>query len=223
MGNTYAPDYEIQGGGYMPGLGGGLGGGVIGIVLVFIVVLWLLMKDGHGFGHDNHGSGGGYGGYGGFGCGPCVQPAFKDESNWEEESHLKDKMCCIDKDVIEQGCKDREAIHCDGDKTREYIAHLSERADDKAYNQLAMQNMQKDNFIQTLQLKSDFEGKLDRVLGVMEKGFCRTDGMIGKLECEIPHRPPFYACGGEPTVYPYPERNERYGQFDGYDRRDCCC
>ena len=191
------------GGGY-----GGFGSGAWAMILLVVVVLWVLFKDGH-----RDGYGGGYQAVNyGFG-GMCVQPTYKDESNWEQESHLKDKLCLIDKDVIEQGCKDREAIHCDGDKTREYIAHLQERADDRAYNQLAMQLAQKDNFIQTLQLEKNIDSRIAGVIGAVER-----------LACEVPKRPPFYACGGEPTVYDYPPRfNDfpRRGRCDGFGDQNC--
>jgi len=197
------------------GYGGGFGGSGV-LILLVVVVLWCLFKDGHGHGggYDHGYPGVGYGN----GCGPCVQPTYKDESNWEQESHLKDKLCCVEKDiwktdqdVWKTACETQKEVHCEGEKTRalieqNYIQDLRDK--------IAEQNTK----IQTMKNEAFTERKIDQVLGAIN---C-TNQRIGMLECEVPKRPPFYACGGEPTIYDYPPRNyecnyPRRGKCDGYD------
>lgn len=222
MSNVFAEDRETQviGGGY-----GGFGGGSWCIIIVFFVIAWLLFKDGH---RDGHHDGGyampGYGyGYGG-GCGPCVQPTFKDESNYEEESHLKDKLCCIDKEVIAQGCMTCEVEHCEAEKTRALI--------EQNYIQgLRDQLSEKNSMIQTMKGEAFTERKIDQVLGAIgavrgdvDKQFCRTDAEIARLACELPKRPPVFAECVTPNTHDIDcgDRFPRRGRCDGFGFDGCC-
>lgn len=190
-------------GGYGGGVGMGGGGAWMAILLV-VIVLFILFdrKDGH---HGGYGAG--YP-FAGGNCGPCVQPTFKDESNYEEESHLKDKLCCIDKDiwktdsdVWKSACETQQIEHCEAEKTRDLIRCEAEK---NLRDKLAESQML------NLTLKNEMFN---------ERKFDKLENMIGALACETPKRPPFYACGGEPTVYPYPPHN--YPQMS-YGRRDNC-
>lgn len=210
------------------GAGGGMGGSWCMIILI-VVILWVLFsrdgRDGHD-GFDGRGFGG-FGNFGGCGCGPCVQPTFKDESNYEEERNIDKKLCCIDKEVIQQGCMDREATHCEGEKTRSLIEQNYIQA-------LRDQLSEKNSMIQTMKGEAFTEKKIDQVLaavggvrGDVDKQFCRTDAEIARLACELPKRPPVFAecvtpnthdidCGCDRRGFGFPNR----GRFD---RDDCGC
>lgn len=225
MGNLFNEDRDTQliGGGY-GGYGGGFGGSWC-IIIVFFVIAWLLFKDGHND-HGDHGYHGGYGfpGYGG-GCGPCVQPTFKDESNFEEERNINAKLCCIDKDIWETdrdvwktACETQKEISCDGQKTRalieqNYIQDLRDK--------LAEKNAQ----VMTLKQEMFTEKKFDQVLAAIGK----TDNMIEKLDCECLKRPPVWGEGITPDTHhtdcdhrrdfnDFPRR----GKCDGFGWDGCC-
>lgn len=191
-------DEAVTNYGGMGGLGYGGGSGAWAMIILIVVVLWVLFsKDGHG--HDGgHAPGYGYG-YGG-GCGPCVQPTYKDESNWEQESHLKDKLCCIEKEVLKtdsdvwkSACETQKEVMCDGQKTRSLIeANYIQDLRDK----IAEQNSN----IQTMKSEAFTERKFDQLAQAInctnsniDKMFCKTDSMIAALSCELPKRPPIYA------------------------------
>lgn len=170
------------------GYGGGMGGSWAMIILI-VVILWVLFsKDGRG--HD-----GGYGampysGYGfGGGCGPCVQPTFKDESNFEEERNINAKLCCMDKsiwetdrDVWKTACETQKEIDCDGQKTRALIeANYIQDLRDKITEQ--------NSCIQTMKSEAFTTAQIGLVNNKIEK----VDEMLERLACELPKRQPVYA------------------------------
>lgn len=158
------------------GYGGGFGGGgAWSMIILVVVVLWLLFRDGH---KDGIAPAYGYGG----GCGPCVQPTFKDESNWEQEYHLCKEIGNVDKDVWKTACETQKEVHCEGEKTRalieaNYIQDLRDR--------LAEKNSE----VMTLKQEMFTEKKFDQ----LNAQFCKTDAMIAALSCELPKRPPVFA------------------------------
>jgi hypothetical protein len=192
--------------------------GLIAMVVLFVVVFFLLFKDRDGDRGNNH-----YNPY------PPVMPLYnpysqsrecgtcvKDESNWEEDRHLSDVAC---------------------NNTEKILAsqtHIAERAADREF--IVTQNLltQKDNIIQSLQLKSDFDNKLAGIMGAIgvtnnhiDKEFCKTDALIerdywklnthlDKIECELPHRPPVYARTDTVCLEQIPDRRER-------TRNEYCC
>lgn len=211
-------------GGY-GGLGlGGFGGGGCGLIIVVLLILFVLFRgDGFGGHHDGHDGGYGHMPYGFGGCGPCVQPAFKDESNWEEESHLKDKLCCIDRDVMEQGCQTREVEHCEAEKTRALIEqnYIQDLRDKLA---------EKNDVVMTLKNEMFTEKKFDQLAAAItatntniNNMFCKTDAMIAQLECEIPKRQPVFAetvtCN---THHVDCDDRRGYGAGYGQPRRGNC-
>lgn len=222
MSNVFAEDRETQviGGGY-GGYGGGFGGSWC-IIIVFFVIAWLLFKDGHNdHGHGDHGYGPGYG-YGYGGCGPCVQPTFKDESNFEEERNINAKLCCIDKDIWETdrdvwktACETQKEIACDGQKTRALIEqnYIQDLRDKLA---------EKNDLVMTLKQEMFTEKKFDQLAALIG---C-TNSKIEKLECEIPKRAPVWCEGITPDThhtdcdhrrdFDFPRR----GRCDNWD--GCC-
>jgi len=217
MGFQNSVEENIMGGGMGLGFGGGSG---CGLIIIVLLILFVLFKDG-GRGHD-----GGYGAipypaYGG-GCGPCVQPTYKDESNWEQDFHICKELGVVDKDVIEQGCKDREVAHCEGEKTRalieqNYIQDLRDRL------------AEKNDVVMTLKQEMFTEKKFDQLAQAIactnnniDKMFCKTDGMISSLACELPKRPPVYA----ESITPNTHHIDCDRGYDNYPRRgyvdDCC-
>lgn len=209
----------------MGGMGLGMGGGSSwAVIILIVVVLWVLFsKDGHRDGHD-----GGYGmpypGYGfGGGCGPCVQPTFKDESNFEEERNINAKLCCIDKEVIEQGCKDREATHCEGEKTRALI-------EQNYIQDLRDTITEKNAMIQTMKSEAFTSAQIGLVNNKIEK----VDEMLERLSCELPKRQPVYAecvtpCTRDLDRDCFREIDRRFDRFErefprrGRSDNDFCC
>lgn len=190
---SYTQENDIVGGGSW------MGGGVWAMVLLVVVVLWTLFKDGHRDGRD------GFANFGGCGCGPCVQPTFKDESNFEEERNINSKLCKVD-----------ENVHCEGEKTRalieqNYIQDLRDK--------LAEVNMEK----LTLKQEMFTEKKFDQ----LNAQFCKTDAMIAALACELPKRPPIFAeCVTPNTHHTDCEHRgdfPRRGRCDGFGFDGCCC
>lgn len=171
---SYSSDVSDNiGGGY------GFGGGMFAMIILLVVVFWVLFRnDGH---RDGYGGGYGYGaGFGG--CGPCVRPSFLDESNFEEERNINSKLCKIELEQQACCCKEIEATHCEGEKTRalieqNYIQDLRDK--------LAAAEMEK----LTLKQEMFTEKKFDMVLGAIAK----TDRDIDCLKCELPKRPPVFA------------------------------
>lgn len=173
--------------------GSGMGGfgGSWCIIIVFFVIAWLLFKDGHRDGYDGHRDGFRFGD----GCGPCVQPTFKDESNFEEERNINAKLCCIDKDVWENGCKDREATHYEGEKTRALI-------EQNYIQDLRDTITEKNSMIQTMKSEAFTAAQIGMVNNKIEK----VDEMIERLACELPKRPPVWSECVTPCAVELPER-----------------
>lgn len=176
---SYDVNNDIVGG------GGGLwgGGGMFAMIILLVVVFWVLFRDGgrrDGFDGVGHGFGHGFGGFGG--CGPCVRPSFLDESNFEEERNINSKLCKIEMEQQECCCKELEATHCEGEKTRALI--------EQNYIQDLRDKLSEKNS-EVMMLKSEMfsEKKFDQVLGAIG----RTDREIECLKCELPKRPPVFA------------------------------
>lgn len=214
-------------GGYGGGYGSGAFGGLFAMIILIVVVLWLLFRDGHK--GDYHG--GQYPMYGyGNGCGPCVQPTYKDESNWEQEAHLRSKLCEVDRDiwktdqdVWKTSCETQNVERCEAEKTRaliekNYVQDLRDK--------LAAVEMEK----QTLKNEMFTEKKFDQMMaaigvvkGDIDKQFCKTDAEIAHLSCELPKRPPVFARTDTVCLEQIPDRR----RFEEFPRRrhfnDECC
>ena len=173
---AFIQENDNIGGGF--GVGGFGGGGAWSMIILAVIVLWFL-RDGRGFGNDGRGYGNGYGD----GCyHPMGRPYFPDESNYEEERNINDKLCKL-----------QEVEHSEGEKTRalieaNYIQDLRDKLADKN--------------AEVLTLKSEaFTAGL----------FGKLDSKIEHLACELPKRPPVFStcsvpcnqeivtgCGGGP-------------------------
>jgi hypothetical protein len=164
--------------------GGGAGGmGSWGIIIAVVVVLWVLFReDRHRGGHD----GGRYDG-----CGmPGVRPTFYDESNYEEERNLNNKICMEAKE------------------TNALIIKESERNTDRYIQSLRDKNTEKDMTIQRLQAE-----------GFTSAMFAQLNGRLDRFECEIPKRQPVFAASVTPCVGELPRgcgfpRRGSCGDFD---------
>lgn len=193
---TYTQDIDnVGGGGWMGG-----GSGMFAMIILLVVVFWVLFRgrDGERDGHYGHE---GYNHYGGFGCGPCVRPAFIDESNYEEERNINAKLCKIEMEQQECCCKELEATHCEGEKTRalieqNYIQDLRDRLNDKNMENLTLKN------------EMFTEKRFDQVLGA-----------IAKMDCECVKRPPVWAECNTPNSH---DINCREGFREGFSRRGRC-
>lgn len=196
------------------------GGSIWVMVLLVVVVLWTLFKDGHNahgdYGHAYNMPYPGYN-YGG-NCAPCVQPTFKDESNWEQEYHLCKELGCVDKDVLEQGCKTREVEHCEAEKTRDLIRSESEKEWmyrlNKANTKIAM-----------LESNAVNEKRFDQLERMNERRFDQLAGGIGKIDCELPKRPPVFAECVTPNTHDIDcsDRFPRRGRcHDNFGFEGCC-
>lgn len=201
------------GGGAM-GYGGGMGGSW-GIIILVVLIMWVLFSKNDSHGHHDGGYGSGYG-FGG-GCGPCVQPTFKDESNFEEERNINAKLCCIDKDIWETdrdvwktACETQKEIACDGQKTRALI-------EQNYIQDLRDKLVEKNDVIMTMKQEMFTEKKIDQVLGAIN---C-TNQRIGMLECEVPKRPPVYAECTTPNTHDIDKCDDRRG-YNNYPRRGNC-
>lgn len=209
------------------GLGfGGMGGSGCGLIIIVLLILFVLFKDG-GRGHDG-GYAPGYGmpyGFGG-GCGPCVQPTYKDESNWEQDFHICKEIGAVDKDVIAQGCMDREATHCEGEKTRALIEqnYIQDLRDKLA---------EKNDVVMSLKQEMFTEKKFDQLATAIactnnniDKMFCKTDNMISALSCELPKRPPVWSECVTPLTRDLDRDCREFSEFPRRGRLDndfCGC
>lgn len=217
---------NIMGGGGM-GLGGFGGGSGCGLIIIVLLIMFVLFKD------DGRGRDGGYGGgygmpYPAFGggcgsCGPCVQPTFKDESNWEQDYHFCKEINGVDKDVIAQGCMDREATHCEGEKTR---ALIQENYVQSLRDQLA----EKNDVVMTLKQEMFTEKKFDQLAAAIactnnniDKMFCKTDRELEKIQCEIPHRPPVWAECVTPLTRDLDKDCREFPRRGRFDNDLCGC
>jgi len=196
------------------GGGFGYGGGMFAMVILLVVVFWVLFRgDGRRDGFDGIGH---FGGFGGCGCGPCVQPTFKDESNFEEERNINAKLCCIDKDIWENGCKDREATHCEGEKTRALI-------EQNYIQDLRDTISEKNAMIQTMKSEAFTSAQIGLVNNKIEK----VDEMLERLSCELPKRQPVYAecvtpCTRDLDRDCFREIDRRFERFERDNRRGRC-
>jgi len=197
MGSNYLEEQNTS-------MGGGFGFGGGGLWLIFILIIaWILFER-----RDGKDGREGYGGYSHGGCGclpPMGRPHFPDESNFEEERNINSKLCCLDKDIWENGWKDREAIHGEGEKTRalieaNYIQDLRDKLSDKNTEIVALKS----------QIYSD--AKFGDVFAAIGK----TNAEIAHLTCETPKRPPVWADCYSPTA----NRVER--GCDDFPRRGHC-
>lgn len=227
MSNIFGEDRETQiiGGGYGGyGYGGGGYGGSWCIIIIFFVIAWLLFRDGHKDGYN----GGAYGmpyPYPPYPYGNCNSPLdckipmAPDMSNCEVDKDLWK----VDADLKECCCKEIEATHCEGEKTR---ALIEQNYIQDLRDQLAAANSEK------AALKSEMftEKKIDQVLAGLgclrndvDKQFCKTDAEIAALSCEIPKRPPIFCEGTTPNTHhidchDFPRRRG----FDGCGFDGCC-
>ena len=179
-------NYGAGGGGY--GSYGGFGG--VGLLFA-VIILWFLFKDGHRDERRGYGCEGGYM--------PMGRPHYPDESNYEQERNLDNKMCGIDK-----------AVHAEGEATRgliqsNYIQDLRDKCAASDAKVLQLEN----------RVYSDH--KYGEVMAAIGKTNCHID----KLECELPKRPPVWAdvrLPAEKVCYnePQPVRRGRCGFDDRF-------
>lgn len=201
MGNTFGEDREIQYNNSGSNNSMGNMGGLLAMIILIVVVLWLLFKDGNR-GHNDCGV---YPPYAMYpqapkDCGICV----KDESNWEEDRHISDKL-------DNQSEKTRGLIVEQEEKTRALIAHNNERAEDRYVAGLIAASAAKDTVIATMSTKEYINHALQGVYAMIGKtdadvvnGFCKETAIIEKGFCETPKRPQYYADG----FYDMPCRGE---------------
>ncbi|MCL1859094.1 MAG: hypothetical protein FWF92_07650 [Oscillospiraceae bacterium] len=100
MGNSFAgmgSDDQIVGGGNLMGFGGGNVG-----LLILIFLFFAVFANGGLFGRDGRRDGG----HDGDGCGiRACRPGFYDESNFEEERNLNNKLCMDTEKIMSQAAK----------------------------------------------------------------------------------------------------------------------
>jgi hypothetical protein len=105
----------------------------------------------------------------------------------------------------------------EGDKTRALIVHESERAADREYlrNQLALQ--EKNSEIAILRQQIYTNDKFAALGGEVAAGFCKTDRMIERLDCESLKRMPAYGVQTVPCNTPtITGCGPRRGSCDGF-------
>lgn len=168
------------------GSGGGYGmSGSWTTIILVVVVLWLLFRQDHQSGGHN------VYGYPGHCC--------------ETGSNVKDMPDYeVDRDVISQACLTRATAAVEGEKTRALITHNQERADDRAYQALMLQNIQQENAIQTLKLENNFQSRLSVLGHEVERGFATVGTLVDNVSCNMVKRPPYYAQGFVPYGDPIP-------------------
>lgn len=162
MSNYAGNNNDVMGGNGMNLYGGGSWGLLILLFLFFAVFCGRGLFGGRD-GRDGHGDG----------CGCGRRNWFPDESNYEEERNLKDKICYEE------------------DKTRDLIRHESERASDR-------RELEKDMKIQRLESEKYMDNKIGGLYGVVKDGFCKTDRDIDRLSCESLKRPPTWGVSSVP-------------------------
>lgn len=214
--------YPVYGGG---GYGYGAEGGSFGIwgILLAVIVLFLLFKDGFGKGHGGYGDGiyvnsfdrfgGGYGGNCAYDCKPKM---VIDMSNCEVDKDLWK----VDADLKECCCKQIEATHCEGEKTRalieaNYIQDLRDKLAEKAVE------------VQSLKTQAYTDAKFDSLYGKLncydrenDKEYCKLNNKIDMLICETPKRPPIWCEGITPNTHHTDCRHDDFPRR-GF-RNDCC-
>lgn len=175
----------------------GLSGSWTMIILV-VVVLWLLFRQDNNNNNDH---------YPHF---PHYAPNPQYNSNCSIGTNVKDMPdYLVDRDVIAQGCKTRETEVAEAEKTRALITHNQERSDDKAYQALVLENLQKENAIQTLKLENNFQTRLSILGNEMERGFAGISNIVDSINCNMVKRPPYYAQGYVPCGYDIPPTTGR--------------
>ena len=150
-------NYGAAAGGYSAGFGGG---GLMFIVIA--IIFWLLFRNERG--HDGNRDGDCCGVRG------CC-PAFFDESNYEEERNLDNKICAASKE------------------TNNLIFHESERNTDRYIAEKNAALVEKNAEILALKNQIYTDGKFGAVMAAIGK----TDAEIAHLACEVPKRPPVFA------------------------------
>ena len=173
---TFSNQIDEAGYGNLASSGGGYGAGFGGGWLMFIVIaiiFWLLFRNEK---HDGYGDGGNCGIRG-------CRPAYYDESNYEQERNLDNKLCGIDKDVHKEGDETRALIQ------NNYIQDLRDRLDAANDEKLALK----------AQIYND--GKFGAVFAE-----------LGSIKCRMPELRPVYAstvtpcCGTLPIGCGEPRR-----------------
>lgn len=219
------------------GWGGGSGGfmAILMAVALLVIVFFFIFRERR---EDHHG----YDGIastipmlmaGGFSGGKRCEC----ETNCEVDRHLTDKLWHNDRDILEEGHKTQEKICCEEEKTRSLIRHEAERAEDKEWQKMLYNGMQKDTEIAMLKTELNVSNKLNCLERDIDNKFCKTDAEIGrgfcktdhdmdkgfyytntnidKGFCETPRRPQYYATGYVDDGYECPPRRK--------SRRDYCC
>ena len=167
MPTSYMQENDIIGGGGWGGIGAGGGWGFIILIFLFFSLFAGGGLFGRRDGHDD--------GCNVRGC----RPTFYDESNYQEERNLDNKICM------------------EGDKTRALIVHESERASDRAWykDQVALSEAKAEN------------AGLKNVIytnGEFQKVYTE----LGQIKCRQPELRPVYAntisgCAVEiPSCFP---------------------
>lgn len=182
-------DYEVAdiGGGF-----GGLGGGnaFVWIIVLILIFLFFFKRDDHGHGYNE---------YNNNNCGvKGCRPAFYDESNWETEVHIKDK------------------VTCEEEKTRGLIVHQAEIAAQKEFARSLATETELKGKINMLQTEKYVDQKFDGIMGKMQYDY---NQVIRELD-KKPSTAPCYACKEDACTFKSPSFNPC--DF-GPRRRDCDC
>ena len=175
--------------------GGNPGFGMSGswsMIILVVVVLWLLFKDGNNHNNNHHNS-------------INYDPRINTGHCYDLGTNVKDMPAyAVDRDILDQGCKNRAIAAEEGEKTRALITHNQERADDRAYQALMLQNLQQENAIQTLKLENNFQSRVSALGHEMERGFAGISTLVDNVSCNMVKRPPYYAQGFVPEGQPIP-------------------
>ena len=154
----------------MSGIGGGYGMGYGGggvMVILVLIILFALFGGGFGFGRGRDGYGDGDRHCGVSGC----RPAFYDESNYEEEKHLDNKICNSTDKILASEASTRQLIETN------YIQDLRDKLAEKNTEVVALKG----------QIYSDAK-------------FGEVYAKLGHIECELPKRPPVWAECATPVA-----------------------
>lgn len=199
-------DYSNRGGDdNIYGGGSWGGGGMFAMVILLVVVFWVLFRnDGR---RDIDGFGHGFGN----GCGVCVQPTFKDESNFEEERNINSKLCKVDEDIWKTACKTQEVEHCEAEKTRALIEanYIQDLRDKLAHQEMKNQTLKSEMFT-------------TKQIGLVNNKIEKVDEMIERLMCELPKRPPVFAECVTPNTHDIDCRREFFPRRGRCDE-ECFC
>jgi hypothetical protein len=175
--------------------------------------------------HDNvvNGSGLGMSGMGGWGIVIFLFLLFaifsggmfgRRDDHHENNHSCGPKPWMIDRDILDQGCKDRDATNKAAEKTNALIVHEAERNEDRYIRGLETKNATLENEKYTTGLVAGLAEKGNNqfytLINMLKDGFCRTDAEIATLSCELPKRPNVYARCDTDCLQQIPDHKTGY-------------